>query len=619
MHTRSAHPRRGYPHRPESEQTYRPQRHRLQWANLLIVLFLGLVAIRLIDLQLISADYYRETISPQLLAQPRTSMAVPGALLARDGNELARSIYSFTLVANPDSITKNKVPFTIVARQLAPLIGRDEAELEQLLESRKNRKHVVVQQWLEADQVTAVREAGITGISLTSSYRRSYPWGTLACHLLGFRNQFHVPLSGLEHRYRLLLEGKPSAVASVTKNPSGTGLGQEGAFLPAVAGFDIMLTIDLPLQRYAEAAMDELWQRESPRNACAVVMDPSTGDILAMASRPSFNPDAIASACDSPDRQTPHFRQEHTRNIAVEKDYEPGSTIKVLLAAAALENGLDPSNTHHCSGNYQAGGQPINCWGRYRTEGHGTVDMQRMVSMSCNVTAAKIALELGPQRYLAFLHKAGLGQPPGAGFPAENCGMLVKREWLAKQPETASGQTAELLINPRAVSRRDVAVLGFGQGLSSSALQLTTAIGALANGGVRMSPRIIKQVLNKDGSVFRTPAQPPPVRVCSRQTAEAVLGMMVAAVEHGTGHMAAIEGVQVGAKTGTAQIWDPVARRFHADRHLASFVLICPADDPKFVIYVAADGARRGQHGSDVAGPTARDIAGFALRQVAVP
>ena len=130
----------------------------------------------------------------------------------------------------------------------------------------------------------------------------------------------------------------------------------------------------------------------------------------------------------------------------MEKDYEPGSTIKVLLAAAALENGVNPGHAHHCSGRYDAGGQPINCWGRYRTEGHGTVNMQRMISMSCNVAAAKIALEVGPQKYLAFLQKAGLGEVPGAGFPAETAGIMIKREWLVEP--TTSTKASEFVLNP---------------------------------------------------------------------------------------------------------------------------------------------------------------------------
>ncbi len=615
----SANPRHQGSRQPETDHSYRPRRQRLQWANLVVVLGLGVVAGRLMQLQLIDASYYLDTLSPQLLSQPRTDAAIPGSLLARDSSELARSTYSYTLTADPSRIAKSKQlakygqPFAVIASTLAPVIGREQAELEEFLEHRKGRQYAVLKQWLDADQLAAVRALGLDGINLVPSYRRAYPYGTLACHILGSRNQFHDPLGGLEHRYRLLLDGKPSATASVSSDPSAIALGQDGAVLPAVAGYDIVLTLDLALQRYVEAAMDELWQRENPKSACAVVMDPTTGEILAMSSRPAYDPETSSSSGAS-GQGTSAATQDSRSNVAVEKDYEPGSTIKVLLAAAALENGVNPSYAHHCSGRYNAGGQPINCWGRYRTEGHGTVNMLRMISMSCNVTAAKIALEVGPQKYLAFLRKAGLGEVPGAGFPAETAGIMIKREWLVEP--TASTKASEFVLNPKAISRRDVAVMGFGQGLSCSALQLTSAISVLANDGVRQPPRIIKQVLNKDGTVFRTPAQPPPVRVCSAKTAQAVLKMMVAAVESGTARTAAIEGVSVAAKTGTAQIWDREARRFHPGRYLTSFVLICPADKPRFVIYVAADDAQAGSHGSDVAGPTARDIAGFALRQL---
>jgi stage V sporulation protein D (sporulation-specific penicillin-binding protein) len=608
--TRSTH--RG---QPKPESTYRPQRQRLQWANLFIVFSLVVVSGRLVQLQLVSANYYRETLSPQLLAQPRTGAAVPGALLARDGSELARSIYSYTVTANPARIDAGKQSISVVASQLGPLIGVDVAQLQKRLEERKGRQYAVLKQWLDVDLVPAVRAAGIDGINLVPSYRRTYPHGTLACHILGTRNQFHVPLSGLEHRYRLLLDGKPSATASVSNNPSSAALGQDDSMLPAIAGFDIVLTLDLALQRYVDAAMDELCQRETPKNACAIVMDPTNGDILAMASRPAFDPEQQPLGNERR-KATQALSEDNSSNVAVETEYEPGSTMKVLLAAAALDSGISPSVTHYCTGRYDAGGQPINCWGRYRVEGHGSVDMQHMIAMSCNVAAAKIALELGPQKYLEFLQKAGLGQPPGAGFPAEATGSVVRKEWLDK--DAVSSGANRLVINAKAISRRDVAVMGFGQGLSCSALQLTSAVSALANGGVRNRPRIIRQILNKDGTVFRTPTQPAPVQLCSPQTAKTVLRMMIAAVERGTAKVAAIDGVQVAAKTGTAQIWDRQEGRFHASRHLTSFILVCPADQPRFVVYVAADGAKAGAHGSDVAGPTARDIASFALRQLLV-
>jgi len=597
LHTRT-YPHHSYPHQAESEQTYRPQRRRALILGRLALVALILIALRLGEIQLARAKYYLHTIAPQVTAQPRTGMAVPGSLLARDGTVLAQSIYSYTLIADAVGMAREKEPFAGVAHQLAGIIDKDENDIRATLEAHQNRKYILLQQWLEAEQVPAIREADVCGITLEPSYKRHYPNGTLACHLLGARNQFHIPLCGLEHRYRLLLDGKPSAVGSVTDSSGSPTLGGEDETLPPVAGFDIMLTLDVGLQRYVEARMDALCKRESPKNACAVVMKPSSGEILAMCSRPKFDPDILAEGADADPAARMAFKQEYACNVAVERNFAPGSTFKILLAAAALEAGIDPNRRFSCPGHYDAGGQPITCWGRYGTQGHGQVNMERMVAMSCNIAAAKIALELGPQQYITFLRKAGIGTPPHAGFP---------------------GETAGLLPDPETLSRRDLAVLGFGQRVSASALQTTAAAAAIANGGIKLHPHIVAAVLNKDGTVFRQPDLPEPVSVCSRATAQAVLKMMVAAVDYGTAHTAAIEGVEVGAKTGTGQIWNPHTHTFYADKYLTSFLLICPADNPEFVVYVAALEPQVGQHGADVAGPTAREIASFALRQVTNP
>ncbi len=597
MHTR-AYPHHSYPPQVESEETYKPQRRRALLLRRLALVALTLIALRLGEIQLARSKYYLHYIAPQVTAQPRTAKAVPGSILARDGTVLAQSIYSYTLVANPVRMAEKKEPVAGVAHQLAQIINKDETVIRAALEARRSKEYVVLQQWLEADQVPAIREADVCGISLDSSYKRHYPNGTLACHLLGARNQFHIPLCGLEHRYRLLLDGKPSAVASITDSAGSPTLGRDDTVLPAVAGFDLMLTLDLGLQRYVEARIDALCEREAPRSASALVMKASTGEILAICSRPEFDSNMLASGADADKAARKAFKQEHTCNAVVEKNFAPGSTFKILLAAAALEAGIDPARQFFCPGHYDAGGQPISCWGRYRTQGHGYVNMERMVAMSCNIAAANIALDLGPHRYTAFLREAGIGTPSRAGFP---------------------GETAGFLADPETLSKRDLAVMGFGQRVSTSALQLTAAVAAIANGGVKMHPHIIAAVLNKDGTIFRRPNLPEPVPVCSEETAKAVLRMMEAAVDYGTARTAAIEGVPVAAKTGTGQIWNPRTRTFYAGRYLTSFLLICPADNPEFVVYVAAVEPQVGEHGADVAGPTARDIASFALRQVVNP
>ena len=575
---------------------HEPQRRRALWLGRFLIAGLILIALRLLETQVIRVGYYLEHIAPYVTAAPYTDMAVPGSILASDRSVLANSIYSFSLIADLTVMSQHKEPLAGAAQQLAQILHQDPATIRKRLEAKADGGRVRLRQWLEPHQVDLIREAKIAGIALEPTYKRNYPQGKLAVHVIGMRNQFHVPLCGIEHRYALLLDGKPSAVASVADPHGGPTLGQDDAYLPPVPGLDVMLTLNVKLQSYVEACMDALWQRETPVGATAVVIKPQTGAILAMCSRPAFDPNILVAGMDAPKHARETFTQECLTNIAAQQDFEPGSTLKVFLAAACLKNHLDPDNTHYCPGHFNAGGRPINCWGEWATRGHGTVDMERLVAVSCNVAAAQTALDLGADRYISFLRLAGFGSPTHAGYHAETAGRIPR---------------------PDNLPRRDLASMGFGQGLSVSAIQLTSAAAALANGGLRMHPHILAAVYNKDATLYKTPEFPKPVRVCTEDTANAVLRMMQTAVESGTARVAAIEGIAVAAKTGTAQIWNPPTNSFLTNKYLTSFLLICPVEDPQFVVFVACNQPERGRHGADTAGPVARDIAGFAMRQLA--
>lgn len=596
MQSRAAHPFRGYPRLAEERKSYRPQQVRAGHLGWLFMVALVVVALRLVELQLVSRNFYMTAVAPLVVAAPRTDTALPGSILARDGTVLASSASAYRLIANPVAMREQGESLQGVAQQLAEILNCDAGPMLERLQKRQGSSRVLLQQWLDSSQAPAVKEADIGGITLEPTYRRNYPRGRMAAHVLGFRNQFHTPLAGIEHHYQLLLDGKPSAVASVTDGSGSPTLGQEDATLAAVAGCDIVLTLDAALQSYVDARVDELWEYESPRRVYAVVIEPSTGAVVAMSSRPDFDPQVAVAGRDATADDRAGLNVDDTHNWAVESDFEPGSTMKVLLAAAALENGLDPHKSFRCSGRYDLkGGHPITCWGEYEQKGHGRVDLEHMVAWSCNVTAAQVALGLDPEYYIRFLRRAGLGTPPRAGFPAETAGQLP---------------------DPSKVGQRDLAAIGFGQRLTTSPLQLAAAAAALANGGLMAHPHIVSRVVRKDGSLFKRPSTPSPVRLCSEHTARLVLDMMHAAVEYGTARVAQIENVPLSGKTGTAQKWDPVAGRYVEDAYVTSFLLICPTDAPRFVVYVAVDEPHVSQHGSDAAGPTARDIASFAMRQM---
>ncbi|MFP3905322.1 MAG: peptidoglycan D,D-transpeptidase FtsI family protein [Armatimonadota bacterium] len=596
MRSSRDHPLRRQPQQPRATtgKNSWTDRHRAVVASYIFLFFLAVIVLRLAHIQLFTAGYLVKHVAPLVEPGARSYMARPGRILSRQHQVLAESLSSFSLVANPTRMREHGESYVGVAQELAAIIGVEWQTLHQKLVNHSDRRYIVLKRWLDLDDVARIREKKIKGVYLDSNYRRRYPHGRLACHTVGGRNKFHIPLFGIEHRYRIVLDGKEAVSASLTDRSGQPVPGQEDETLPPTPGKDIVLTLDLRLQKYIEGAMDRLMERAQPKAAYAVVLEPHGGDILAIASRPAYNPDYLASG-RSPVDETTSFA-EAARFGAVADQIDPGSTFKVLLAAAALESKvIDEDDTFRCDGQFNAGGKPINCWGRYATRGHGDVNLERMVAMSCNVAAAKTALKLGAEKYVAFLRQAGVGAAPKSGLP---------------------GETSGRLRSAKNMPRRDLASLGFGQGLSASPLQITAAIASLANEGRAIQPHVIASVLNRDGSVFWQPDLPEPQRLCSPEAARTVLRAMVSSVESGTAAVAKIEGVDIAAKTGTAQKWDPDNRQYFPDRHVTSFVLICPADAPRYVIFVAADDPKFGRHGSDVAGPTARDIASFALRQL---
>ena len=343
-----------------------------------------------------------------------------------------------------------------------------------------------------------------------------------------------------------------------------------------------MTTLDLEVQRQLEASLDQVMTTNHPQEACAIVMNPRTGAIVAMAARPNHDPNEFSLTNDD------------LKNPPVNWVYEPGSTFKILCAAAALDSGaITPNTTFNCPSVMTIGGKPLKNWKLY--SGTHTLTAAGILAESNNLGAAQMALRTGATRYSAFLQRCGLGSPTGVGLPGEEAGIFHAG---------ASLRT------------RDVANMGFGQSISVTPLQLITAISAIVNDGKYMQPQIVSRVLNPDGSTYR---DVPPLQrgtVCSPETSNLIRDMLVGVVEHGTGARAKIKGFAIGGKTGTAQVVDAQTHTFSASQSILSFVLVAPENRvPDFVILVIAKNCEVGEHGSDVAAPPAREVAEFMLHQ----
>jgi cell division protein FtsI (penicillin-binding protein 3) len=345
-----------------------------------------------------------------------------------------------------------------------------------------------------------------------------------------------------------------------------------------------MLTIDKTIQYLAERELDAAYRRTGAKGAMAVAMDPRTGDILAMAIRPTFNPNAFA---DVPSRDV-------WRNRAVTDPFEPGSTFKVILAAAALEERVvRPDDMIYAeNGKLTIARTVIHDWKKF-----GWLSFTEVLQNSSNVGSMKVGLTLGRDRYYRYMTAFGFGQPTGVGLAGESRG---------------------LLRDPQRWSLLSLPTMSIGQEVSVTALQMVAAFGAIANGGVLMQPRLVKAEFDVDGRETRR-FEPKAVRqVISAETATTLGRILTRVVDDGTGHLAAVPGYDVGGKTGTAQKMDPATRRYSRAPGVLSFVGFVPVQAPRLVMLVLLDEPKTQRWGSEAAAPVFAAIAGPVLRYLDV-
>jgi len=562
--------------------------HRINWLLSGLAIALLLLTGRLFHIQVIKRSYYLK-LDAGIHRGLAPSHPKPGTICARGGEPLAESIQTLSLCADPVRV-RDKEGVRCAAREIADAVGLGYVDVRDRLEqeAEKGSRFVYLKRLLPLSQAEKVDELRLAGVWGEHEYRRLYPGGSLACHVLGRCSPFHEPLDGIEYRWRFLLAGRAGTWRK-NVDPHGRIIPGEDnrAVLPSVPGKAIILTIDRSVQRAAEMALDDCMDKQLPKAATCVVLDPQTGAVLALASRPCFDPNHPGSSTEQQRENRPVIRQ-----------YEPGSLFKVLLAAAVLESErYKPSLRFFCGGVTEIGGKPLRCWGRWADNGgHGTLDLTGMLVKSCNLVAAQFALWLEPEEYHRFLKRVGIGERTQVGMPGEAGGYLRPTDEL---------------------SERDLANLGFGQGVAVTDIQMVTAIAAVVNGGRLMQPYVVQTVADpREDTVLRQVKPLVRRRVCSEQTSAKIREMMRQVVEReeGTGKPARIEGVQVGGKTGTAQKWIPEAGGFVPGRNIVSFVLVTPLDEPRFVILVTADEPTVGEHGADVAAPVARAVALAALR-----
>jgi len=502
-----------------------------------------------------------------------------GDIFDRNGQELAVSIEMESLAANPRLIEDPAA----CARQLAPIIEIPAARLQEKL--GQQRAFVWLKHYLSPRQVEAIRALNNKGIHFVKEHRRYYPNLELAGHVLGFAGRDHIGLEGLEVAQDLLLRGH-SGTHPGAKDARGQTIYTHG--LPVESGpygYSLQLTLDKRIQHIAERELQKTVSEYEAKSGMTVVIDPQSGEILAMAVSPTFNPNYFVS-----------YGPSAWRNRAVTDAFEPGSTFKIFLLAAALEEGLvHPDDLFYCEqGKYRVMNHTIHDLKKF-----GWLSLAQILRFSSNIGAAKVAEKLGADRFYHHMRAFGFGTTTGLGL---------------------SGETPGLIRPPKEWSPVDLAATSFGQSMSVSAIQLAMALGAVANDGLLMQPLLISEVLDTDGRVVSRNNPRVVRRVISATTAQRLKLLLADVVKPGgTGARAALAQYQSAGKTGTAQKGNHQSGGYEEDSYTASFVGFAPVTDPKILVVVVINEPQKGFYGGVVAAPAFRRITQQTLHALQVP
>ncbi|MGI6450326.1 MAG: stage V sporulation protein D [Desulfitobacteriia bacterium] len=507
-----------------------------------------------------------------------------GNIVDCNGDILAMSVSAETVYAVPAEVRKSKRQEEIAA-VLAEILEMDKAKVLERITKRTSLEYV--KKKIPAAAAEKIKNLNLPGIGIVEDSARFYPNGSLAAHILGFTGIDSQGLEGIEHSRDRELTGIPGSIlteygANGLKIPGG-----DHEFVQPVQGNTVKLTIDKHIQAIAERELAKLMagqglnmEGRAPKNASILVMEPSSGRMLAIASVPTFDPNNYQAS-------DPSTR----RNIAIQNGYEPGSTFKIITLAAALEEKVVKTNEmFHDPGHAIILGKRIRCW---KAGGHGSQTMVQVAENSCNPGFIEMGQRLGMDRFYKYLTGFGFGQKTGIEM---------------------SGEAKGILANKKKATALDLATMSMGQTNNVTPIQLITAVSAVANGGVLLKPQLVQEITTPEGDVL-VPFQKEVVgRVIKEETAKLTREVLESVVTNGTGRRAFLPGYRVAGKTGTAQ--KVVDGRYIQGEYIASFVAFAPADDPKLTVLVVIDGVPF--YGGVVAGPVVQAVMLDSLKYLGI-
>ena len=539
-----------------------------------VVLVGRLFFLQIIDKSDLQAKNLSQVQVDRKLQSPR------GTIYDRNGRPLAMSVVTKSLYADPKMIKQSP---SEVAELIAPYVTMSKEDIVKSLQ--EDTAFVWIDRMMEPEKSKAVaqliEDKNLEGLNFVEESKRYYPNGNLAAQVLGFVGTDDKGLDGLEMVLDDELKGGIQKELVATDRKGNAIFGSVlSKYLPD-KGKSVTLTIDASIQFIAERALDKAMEDTGAKHASVIVMDPKNGEILAMANRPSYDPNNYNQS-----------GEEAFKNIAVTNLYEPGSTFKPIIASAALAAGKWKLDTvYNDKGAFAANGHIIRNW---NGEGYGPVRLLDILKYSINTGMAEIGTLTGADILSKYIRDYGFGSETGIELPGEGAGILY---------------------NPEDMSKLDVATMSIGQGIAVTPLQMVRAFGALSNGGAMMKPHIIKSYSNSQGDVTSTTETSVVGQPVPAETAKTIVDILEKEVSEGGGTKAMVEGYHFGGKTGTAQKLDTKHGGYLDGQYIASFIGFGPVEDPKFVVLVVIDDPQKGSYyGSQIVAPVFKDIVSQLVR-----
>lgn len=549
---------------------------RMRFVFLFVILVLLAVIIKVFYIQVFSYNKLKN-LSDSLYSRQLPIAADRGEILDRNGNVLATNVTTTSLVLVPRQIEDKEK----VSKALAEILGTSYEEMYKHVSKKTSIERVHPEgRRLSYDIAEKIENLNFDGVYLVKESKRYYPYDNLLSHVIGYVGIDNQGLSGIELEYDKYLTGEDGSIKYFSDG-RGNRLKLAEVYEAPASGVTVQLTIDLDLQMAVENELEKIMSKYTADNALILVQNPKSGEILAMASRPDFNPNEYQLATT----------EVINRNLPIWKTYEPGSTFKIITLAASLEEKTIDlfTDTFSDSGAITVEGATLHCW---KHGGHGQQTYLQVVQNSCNPGFVNMGLKLGTSTLMKYIKDFGFGSKTGIDLNGEATGILFKEANMG-------------LV--------ETATTAFGQGISVTPIQQVTAVSAAINGGTLYKPFIVKSLIESETNTVLDVTEKRSVRnVISKETSDLVRYTLESVVAQGTGRSAYIENYRVGGKTGTAQKVENGV--YSASSYILSFIGFMPADDPQIVVYVAIDNAHNvTQYGGTASAPVAKNVMKSAI------